>query len=104
MLPPLPDVVGYRHWKSQVVNLIVQASARPDQTTVVQWIMMAFDVSSTVDTLTLSRTPSTLISLDGKVAIAVHHILNAAGVKGKSVQHQINLKMQDELENYQRIL
>ena len=66
------------------------------------WIAQAFNATSTVETL--RDTPSTLLSIDGKLAIAVQFMLNAAGAKGKAILHQINLKMQEELERNTRLL
>ena len=102
ILPSLPDVVGFRGWKTSVIHVVVPASARPDPNTVLVWISESFSPTSTLDKL--HDTPTTLIFLDGKLSTAIQYILNQAGARGKALWHQINMKMQEELERNTRLL
>ena len=66
------------------------------------WLNEAFKTTSTVDSL--HEIPKTLLSIDGKLATALQQMLNTAGVKGKTLLHRIQMKMQEELERHSRLL
>ena len=102
VLPPFPDVVSFRAWKTQVVHAVVHASARPDTQIVIAWIHKSFEKGISMEDL--QNTPKHFISLDGKVASAVQYILNQAGTKGKTLLSKITMKMQDLLESKQILL
>ena len=102
MLPPFPDVVSFRAWRTSVVHAVVHASARPDQNTVLLWLNEAFKPTSTIDSL--HEIPKTLLSIDGKLATALQQMLNTAGLRGKTLLHRIQMKMQEELERHSRLL
>ena len=102
MLPVYPDVVSFRGWKTAVIHAVVHASARPDQDTVLLWLNEAFHATSTVDSL--HTIPKTFLSIDGKLATALQHMLTTAGLKAKSLLHRIQMKMQEELETHSRLL
>jgi hypothetical protein len=102
ILPPFPDVVSFRAWKTQVVHAVVQASARPDTQIVIAWINKSFEKGIAMEDL--QGTPKHFISLDGKVVSAVQYILNQAGTKGKTLLSKITMKMQELLESKQILL
>ena len=102
MLAAYPDVVSYRGWKTAVIHAVVHASARPDPETVLLWLNEAFLPESTVDSL--HAIPKTLLSIDGKLATALQHMLVTAGQKAKNLLHRIQMKMQEELETHRRLL
>ena len=85
-----------------MIHAVVHASARPDQDTVLLWLNEAFHSTSTVDSL--HTIPKTLLSIDGKLATALQHMLTTAGLKAKSLLHRIQMKMQEELETHSRLL
>ena len=85
-----------------MIHAVVHASAGADPNTVLTWLTEAFKPESTVDSL--HEVPTTLLSIDGKLVTALQHILNAAGTKGKTLVHQIQMKMQKELETHSRLL
>ena len=102
MLSAYPDVVSFRGWKTAVIHAVVHASARPDQDTVLLWLNEAFLPESTVDSL--HTIPKTLLSIDGKLATALQHMLVTAGNKAKNLLHRVQMKMQEELETHRRLL
>ena len=54
ILPPFPDVVSFRAWKTQLSHAVVQASARPDTQNVIAWIHKSFAKGVSLD---LQNTP-----------------------------------------------
>ena len=102
MLSAYPDVVSFREWRAAVIHAVVQASARPDQETILSWLNEAFLPESTVESL--HAIPKTLLSIDGKLATALQHMLVTAGKKAKNLLHRVQMKMQEELETHRRLL
>jgi hypothetical protein len=102
MLLPFPDVVSFRSWKTSVVHAVVQASARPDQNTVLNWLAEAFKTKSILDSL--HEVPTSLLSIDGKLATALQQILNTVGGNAKALLHRVQMKLQEELQGHNRVL